>query len=57
MITLLSKSGQSAILTSLINYESRDEPAYTVAVKVVDNEGLESVEIFRLNVNGVVKKV
>ena len=29
---------------------------HTVAVKVVDNEGLESVEIFRLNVNGVVKK-
>jgi site-specific DNA-methyltransferase (adenine-specific) len=30
---------------------------HTVAVKVVDNEGLESIETIRLNVNGVVKKV
>ena len=30
---------------------------HTIAVKVVDNEGLESVEIIKLKVNGVVKKV
>jgi hypothetical protein len=30
---------------------------HEVAVKVVDNEGLESVEIITLKVNGVVKKV
>ena len=30
---------------------------HTIAVKVVDNEGLESVEIIKLKVNGIVKKV
>jgi hypothetical protein len=30
---------------------------HTVAVKVVDNEGLESIETIKLKVNGVVKKV
>jgi len=30
---------------------------HTVAVKVVDNEGLETIEIIKLKVNGVVKKV
>ncbi|MDR0328664.1 MAG: hypothetical protein LBI05_10255 [Planctomycetaceae bacterium] len=30
---------------------------YTVAVKVVDNEGLESIETIKLKVNGVVEKL
>jgi len=30
---------------------------YTIAVKVVDDEGLESIESIKLKVNGVVKKV
>jgi len=30
---------------------------HTIAVKVIDNEGLESIEIIKLKVNGVVKKV
>ena len=30
---------------------------HTIAVKVVDNEGLESVELIKLKVNGVVKKL
>jgi len=30
---------------------------HTIAVKVVDNEGLESLEIVKLKVNGVVKKM
>ena len=30
---------------------------HTIAVKAVDNEGLESIELTRLRVNGVVKKV
>ena len=30
---------------------------HTVAVKVVDNEGLESIETVRLKVNGIVKKL
>jgi hypothetical protein len=30
---------------------------HTIAVKVVDNEGLESIETIKLKVNGVVKKV
>jgi hypothetical protein len=30
---------------------------HTIAVKAVDNEGLESVETFKLKVNGVVKKM
>jgi PKD repeat protein len=30
---------------------------HTIAVKTVDNEGLESVEIIKLKVNGVVKKI
>ena len=30
---------------------------HTIAVKVVDNEGLESIETVRLKVNGVVKKL
>jgi hypothetical protein len=30
---------------------------HTIAVKVIDNEGLESVETIKLKVNGVVKKL
>jgi hypothetical protein len=30
---------------------------HTIAVKVVDNEGLESIETVKVKVNGVVKKV
>ena len=30
---------------------------HTIAVKVVDNEGLESIETVRLKVNGVVEKM
>jgi len=30
---------------------------HTVAVKIVDNEGLESIEAIKLKINGVVKKV
>ena len=30
---------------------------HTVAVKIVDNEGLESIETIKLKVNGVVEKV
>jgi hypothetical protein len=30
---------------------------YNVAVKVVDNDGLESVEVVKLKVNGVVERV
>jgi len=34
-----------------------DAGEHTVAVKVVDNEGLESVEAIKLKVNGVAKKI
>ena len=30
---------------------------HTVAVKVVDNEGIESIEILQLKVNGTVRKL
>jgi hypothetical protein len=30
---------------------------HTIAVKAVDNEGLESVELIKLKVNGTVKSV
>ena len=30
---------------------------HTIAVKVVDNEGLESIETVKLKVNGVIKKL
>jgi len=30
---------------------------HTIAVKVVDDEGLESIETIKLKVNGVVKKM
>jgi len=30
---------------------------HTIAVKAVDNEGLESLETVKLKVNGVVKKI
>ena len=30
---------------------------HTIAVKTVDNEGLESVETIKLKVNGVVEKL
>jgi len=30
---------------------------HTIAVKVMDDEGLESIETIKLKVNGVVKKV
>ena len=30
---------------------------HTIAVKVVDNEGLESIEIVKLKVNGVVEEL
>jgi len=30
---------------------------YTIAVKAVDNDGLESIEVFKIKVNGVVRKL
>jgi hypothetical protein len=30
---------------------------HVIAVKVVDNEGLESIEIFKIKVNGIIKKL
>jgi len=31
--------------------------SYNIAVKVVDNDGLESLEVVRLKVNGVVSQL
>jgi DNA modification methylase len=41
------------------NYEViwGDTGEHSIAVKVVDNDGLENTEVVRLKVNGVVEKV
>jgi len=45
-----------------IDKEGRQSHAFkagehTIAVKVVDNEGLESIETIKLKVNGVIRKL
>jgi len=39
------------------NLQATHHQRHTITVKVVDNEGLESIETVKLKVNGVVKKM
>jgi len=56
---MASGKGTCVVIIDKVGKQVRTFKAgeHTIAVKVVDNEGLESVEIIKLKVNGVVKKV
>ena len=53
------KGFKAAVIREMEGYQSHQFKAgvHTIAVKAVDNEGLESIETLKLKVNGVVRKM